>query len=165
MVAGHSVTISGDLEDADHDEKDWFLLEYQKGKGLPEVIIAHIQKGIELADQDPESLLVFSGGETRGATGPNTEAASYFNVADAMKLWPHNPKSTVRARTAAEEFATDSFQNLLFSICRFREVTGGYPTMITVISFSFKGQRFQTLHANAIRWPEDRFQFVALNQT
>ena len=47
MVAGHSVTVSGDLEDADHDEKDWFLLEYQKGKGLPEVIIAHIKKGIE----------------------------------------------------------------------------------------------------------------------
>ena len=26
MVAGHSVTVSGHLKDADHDEKDWFLL-------------------------------------------------------------------------------------------------------------------------------------------
>ena len=155
--------MSGDLQDADHDEKDWFLLEYQKGKGLPEVIIAHIKRGIEEADKDPNSLLVFSGGETRASTGPTTEAASYFNVADAMKLWPSNPKSTVRARTAAEEFATDSFQNLMFSICRFREVTGAYPTKITVISFTFKGPRFQTMHAKALQWPEDRFVYIGID--
>ena len=52
MVAGHSVTVSGDLQDADHDEQDWFLLEYQKGKGLPETIIAHIKAGIEQADSN-----------------------------------------------------------------------------------------------------------------
>jgi hypothetical protein len=163
MVAGHSVTVSGDLEDADHDEKDWFLLEYQRGKGLPEVIIAHIKRGIEEADKDPTSLLIFSGGETRGATGPNTEAASYYNVADAMKLWPADKASTVRARTAAEEFATDSFQNLMFSICRFHEVTGQYPTQITVISFSFKGPRFQNMHARALGWPDDRFVFIGVD--
>lgn len=163
MVAGHSVTVSGDLQDADHDEKDWFLLEYQKGKGLPEVIIAHIKRGIEEADKDPDSLLVFSGGETRASTGPFTEAASYFNVADAMKLWPKDPESTVRARTAAEEFATDSFQNLLFSICRFHEVTGSYPTKITVISFSFKGKRFEQLHAKALGWPADRFVYIGVD--
>ena len=162
MVAGHSVTISGHLEDANRDEKDWFLLEYQKGKGLPEAIIAHIQRGIEEADRDPNSLLVFSGGETRGATGPNTEAASYFNVADAMKLWPPSP-STVRARTAAEEFATDSFQNFLFSICRFKEVTGAYPTQITVISFTFKGPRFQHMHRAALGWPEDKFTYIGVD--
>ena len=163
MVAGHSVTVSGDLQDADHDEKDWFLLEYQKGKGLPEVITAHIKRGIEEADKDPDSLLVFSGGETRASTGPFTEAASYFNVADAMKLWPKNPSSTVRARTAAEEYATDSFQNLMFSICRFHEVTGAYPTKITVISFSFKGQRFEQLHVRALGWPADRFVFIGVD--
>jgi hypothetical protein len=80
-----------------------------------------------------------------------------------MKLWPNNQDSTVRARTAAEEFATDSFQNLMFSICRFREVTGAYPTMITVISFSFKGPRFQKMHAEALRWPEDRFRFIGVD--
>jgi len=163
IVAGHSVTVSGDLQDAAHDEKDWFLLEYQKGKGLPEVIIAHIKRGIEEADKDPDSLLVFSGGETRASTGPFTEAASYFNVADAMKLWPDNPSSTVRARTAAEEYATDSFQNLLFSICRFHEVTGSFPAKITVISFSFKGQRFEKMHARALSWPPDEFVFIGVD--
>jgi hypothetical protein len=33
VVAGHSVTISGHLEDADEDEHDWFLLDYQKHHG------------------------------------------------------------------------------------------------------------------------------------
>lgn len=87
-----------------------FLLDYQKGQGLPEAIKGHIQAGIDEANKDSGSLLVFSGGETRAITGPLTEGASYFHVADAMQLWP--PGSTVRARTVTEEFATDSFENL-----------------------------------------------------
>lgn len=163
MVAGHSVTVSGDLQDADHDEKDWFLLEYQKGKGLPETIVGHIKRGIDEADKDPDSLLIFSGGETRAATGPITEATSYFNVADAMKLWPEGKASSVRARTVTEEFATDSFQNLMFSICRFREVTGNYPTKITVISFTFKEWRFENLHATALGWPLEKFNYIGVD--
>ena len=108
LVAGHSVTTSGHLEDADHDEADWFLLDYQTHRGLPQAILGHIRAGIDAARADPTSLLIFSGGETRPASGPDTEGASYFRVADAMNVWASN----VRARTLAEEFATDSFQNL-----------------------------------------------------
>lgn len=110
IVAGHSVTISGHLEDAGVDESDWFLLDYQKGQGLPEAIQRHIQAGINEANRDPQSLLIFSGGQTRAVTGPLSEGSSYFHVADAMQLWPST--GTVRARTATEEFATDSFENL-----------------------------------------------------
>lgn len=110
VVAGHSVTIAGNLRDADADEHVWFLLDYQKGKGLPQAIVAHISTGIAEAERDPESLLIFSGGETRAITGPLTEASSYFRVADAMDLWPK--ESSVRARAVTEEFATDSFENL-----------------------------------------------------
>jgi hypothetical protein len=111
IVAGHSVTTSGHLEDADRDEADWFLLPYQRDRGLPQAIVAHIQAGIELARSDPQSLLIFSGGETRARMGPETEGASYYRVTDAMNLWPSGG-SNVRARTTTEEFATDSFQNL-----------------------------------------------------
>lgn len=90
MVAGHSVTVSGKfllfhfssfriflifeivyfqkighLQDAGIDESDWFLLPYQKGKGLPQTIVGHIREGIKIAANDPASLLIFSGGETR----------------------------------------------------------------------------------------------------
>jgi len=163
MVAGHSVTVSGHLNDADVDENDWFLLSYQKGQGLPQAIHAHISAGIEEARKDPEALLVFSGGETRAVSGPQTEAQAYYHVADAMNLWPSEKGSSVRARTTTEEFATDSFENLMFSIARFREVTGEYPKKITVVSFSFKQRRFETLHAPALRWPADRFEYVGVN--
>jgi hypothetical protein len=99
MVAGHSVTVSGHLEDAGKDEGDWFLLSYQKGKGLPQAIEGHIRAGIEEASKDPESLLIFSGGETRPITGPLSEGSSYFHVSDAMGLFPSG--STVRARTVS----------------------------------------------------------------
>jgi len=163
MVAGHSVTVSGHLKDAGIDEKDWFLLSYQKGQGLPQAIHAHIAAGIEEARKDPNSLLIFSGGETRAVSGPQTEAQAYFHVADAMNLWPSDEGASVRARTTTEEFATDSFENLLFSIARFREVTGNYPNKITVVSFSFKRRRFETLHAPALRLPADRFVYVGVD--
>ena len=113
-MAGHSVTTSGHLEDADRDEADWFLLPYQRDRGLPQAIVAHIQAGVEAAHNDPQSLLIFSGGETRAKMGPETEGASYYRVTDAMNLWPSGggAGSSVRARTTTEEFATDSFQNL-----------------------------------------------------
>jgi hypothetical protein len=110
IVAGHSVLVAGNLEDADKDEGVWWLLDYQRGRGMPQAIVGHIRAGIHQAHQDPEALLVFSGGQTRPLTGPLSEGTSYFEVADAMKLWPVG--STVRARTVAEEFATDSFENL-----------------------------------------------------
>jgi hypothetical protein len=123
IVAGHSVTVSGHLHDADHDEEDWFLLDYQKRQGLPEAIIAHIKAGIEAVTTDPTSLLLFSGGETRAQTGPDTEGASYFRVAEAQDLWQQvlnnatnaGGKDTLlpaRSRTASEDFARDSFENL-----------------------------------------------------
>jgi hypothetical protein len=126
-VAGHSVTISGHLEDANQDENDWFLLDYQRHRGLPEAIVGHIRAGIAAAQKDPTSLLVFSGGETRAATGPETEGASYYRVTDAMQLWPS--PSTVRARTITEDFATDSFENLyvLYWMDRFAVCVHTHP--------------------------------------
>ena len=51
----------------------------------------------------------------------------------------------------------------MFSICRFREVTGHYPSKITVVSFSFKRRRFESLHAPALGWPEDMFFYVGVD--
>mmetsp|Transcript_1624 Transcript_1624/g.2421 ORF Transcript_1624/g.2421 Transcript_1624/m.2421 type:complete len:345 (-) Transcript_1624:40-1074(-) len=175
IVAGHSVLISGDVENAAHDDSVWWLYDYQRNRGLPQAIVSHIQAGIKLALEDEKSLLVFSGGETRSQTGPETEGGSYFRVADALHLWHGrdvfsdgetaaiNEASTVRARTTTEEYATDSFENLLFSICRFREVTGAYPTKISVVSFTFKKQRFETLHAGALQWSVNRFHYVGVD--
>ena len=84
-----------------------------------------------------------------------------------MNLWStattnHNI-NTVRARTTTEEYATDSFQNLLFSICRFYEITHIYPTKITLVSFTFKQHRFESLHLNAIRYPISNFEYRGID--
>jgi len=176
IVAGHSVIVAGNLEDAAYDENVWFLLDYQKSVGMPQAIVSHIRAGIAEAAKDPKSLLIFSGGETRASTGPVTEGSSYFRVADALDLWQGenindvplvgrlaDGRTTVRARTITEEFATDSFENFMFSICRFKEITGSYPQKITVVSFTFKRRRFQQLHAKALHWPLNRFSYVGID--
>jgi hypothetical protein len=62
-----------------------------------------------------------------------------------------------------EEEATDSFQNLLFSILLFRKATGNYPKQIRVITHAFKSKRFLELHAPTIRWPKERIQVQGID--
>lgn len=62
-----------------------------------------------------------------------------------------------------EDDALDSFQNLLFSIARFHEYTGRYPSRITVVGYEFKRRRFTELHRAALRWPEDRFRYIGID--
>lgn len=62
-------------------------------------------------------------------------------------------------RVTVEDAALDSFQNVLFSIARFRELTGVYPTRITVVGHNFKRRRFEELHRIALRWPKLRFTY------
>ncbi|XP_050213240.1 uncharacterized protein C57A10.07 [Mercurialis annua] len=154
MVAGHSVYTSSSCEKVDKEDS-WFLEPYQKNPGQAATFVTHIQEGVEIVAKDDEALLLFSGGETRKDAGPRSEAQSYWTVAES-KGWFGNGES-VRWRALTEEHARDSFENLLFSVCRFRELTGTYPQNITVVSYDFKKDRFANLHRSAIGFPESRF--------
>jgi len=48
---------------------------------------------------------------------------------------------------------------VLFSLARFRELTGAYPAHITVVGHAFKRRRFEQLHRLALRWPKTRFAY------
>ena len=127
---------------------------------------------MDIAAQDPSALLIFSGGETRPAAGPRSEAQSYWMVAELSKWWQHDVDDTagggqwsVRSRTSTEEFARDSYENLLFSICRFHELTQRYPEAVTVVGFTFKRDRFVQLHAPAIRYPPSQLSYAGLDPT
>lgn len=157
LVAGHAVYVGQDFADPEHD-RNWFLQSFQRGE--PPFYIGHIRAGIDVAGRDPSSLLVFSGGQTRREAGPRSEAQSYWSLADYFRWWS-TPE--VRPRATTEEFARDSFENLLFAICRFKEWTGAYPQRIRVVSWAFKAKRFG-LHREAIRFPESRFEFHGVNQ-
>ena len=125
MVAGHAVlTAAHHTQVSVQSEDAWYLEPFQHGQ--LKTMLTHIKRGVELASEDNSSLLVFSGGETRAAAGPRSEAASYWEAAEAMSWYGHAAR--VRQRALLEVHARDSFENLLFAICRFREAAGRYPT-------------------------------------
>lgn len=162
MVAGHSVYTSSACGKVD-GEDSWFLEPYQKHPGQAATFLAHIKEGVDIAAKDEGALLLFSGGETRRDAGPRSEAQSYWAIAE-LKRWFGNDES-VRNRALTEEHARDSFENLLFSVCRFRELTGRYPQNITVVSYDFKEERFAQLHRTALGFPEGRFFFKGTSAT
>lgn len=102
-------------------------------------------------------------GQTKSPSS-TTEAESYLRLAQASGLIPiENAKSFVHARSTTENYAMDSYQNLLFSVARFREFTGHFPTKITVIGYEFKRARFTELHRKAMRWPQTRFTYIGVD--
>jgi len=163
LVAGHSITVDDSgLDGVERDDDRWMLLDYQRNADMPAAFVKHIREGVALAAADPSSMLMFSGGKTRIDAGPKSEAQSYFQVADHFGWWG---VESVRTRTALEEYARDSLQNLMFALCRFRELTGSYPAHVTVISFSFKQERFSEVHRSALHFPATAFSFVGVDPT
>ncbi len=154
IVAGHAVLVR--LKNLTADAS-WALLDFQRGE--PPFYIEHVRTGVGLADADPESLLILSGGPTRIEAGPRSEAISYHHIAEHY-AWFGAPG--VARRTILEEFARDSFENLLFGICRFKEYAGRYPEHVTFVSWAFKERRFG-LHREAIGFPASRFTYAGPN--
>ena len=70
--------------------------------------------------------------------------------------------STPFSRATTETYALDSYQNILFSVARFHEVTGAYPSQITVVGYEMKRRRFEELHRAAIRFPAVLFEYIGL---
>lgn len=79
------------------------------------------------------------------------------DVLSSSSIAMHRFLNLAQLRMTTENYALDSFQNLLFSIARFYEFTGTYPQRITVVSYEFKKDRFTDLHAHAIRWPTNKY--------
>ncbi|KAF8587107.1 hypothetical protein K439DRAFT_1630961 [Ramaria rubella] len=160
VVAGHAIW-KGCLPERRLDDSDWILEEYQKGTKSITAFFSHIVKGAEAALADKRSLLIFSGGHTRG-TSTTSEGESYFRLAIESNVF-HNGYLPFK-RATSEEYSLDSYQNLLFSIARFHEVTGSYPEHITVVGFEMKRRRFEELHIHALRWPKGRFTYIGIDE-
>jgi DUF218 domain-containing protein len=156
LVAGHAVYLARSDLPAE-DDRNWALHPFQKGE--PPLLIQHVRRGVELAAADPGAGLVFSGGCTRAAAGPRSEAESYCQVAKRLRWWQ---RPEVSARTWTEDHARDSLENCLFGLARFRELTGRYPDRVIVVGWAFKARRF-SLHARALRFPADRFTYEGVN--
>ncbi|KAK9450664.1 uncharacterized protein V1518DRAFT_411382 [Limtongia smithiae] len=156
IVACHAIWHGYAGEHPGESATEWNLKPFQQDQQI--TFINHIQLGLNAAIVDEESLLVFSGGQTSRKSGPISEAQSYYNLANARKMIETD--SNVSLRVTTEEFAKDSFENLLFSICRFHEFTGQYPDRITFVTHEFKRERIQGLHRAAIRFPLHKFRLI-----
>ncbi|WVR04413.1 hypothetical protein IAU60_001415 [Kwoniella sp. DSM 27419] len=172
MVPGHAIWLGHDAASA-RENDDWILEPMQKG-GSVRTYIKHIEKGVEEMAADPRALLVFSGGATRlPPSPPLPEALSYHNLAHALSLLPSTPLTPAEGsstaplplnlRAATEEYALDSYENLLFSIARFKEVTGRYPKKITVVGYGMKRRRFTNLHRAALNYPLSSFHYIGID--
>jgi len=167
IVCGHAVysgsakdSFWGDAETHVSNPHLWVLDPFQAKHAQSNVkfIVKSIQAGMSVATNDAASLLVFSGGKTRLEAGMVSEASGMFQVAETLG-WA---ESSVKERTVTEEFALDSLDNLIFSICRFRQLVKAYPKRITIISMESKRVRFLLLHAKAAQFPTSQIQFVGI---
>ncbi|KAF2830419.1 hypothetical protein CC86DRAFT_161256 [Ophiobolus disseminans] len=164
-----------------HEESNWLLAPFQKsnpetGKpGEQSTFVAHAQAGLSALIVRPDNadleknLLIFSGAATKHSMTQKSEARSYYHAALAEELLEghygggRTHKLYSRGRILLEEHATDSLQNLLFSILLFRKTVGSYPKHIRLVTHAFKTKRFLELHAPAIRWPQDRIQVQGID--
>ncbi|KAF8828811.1 hypothetical protein HHX47_DHR3000387 [Lentinula edodes] len=142
IVPGHAIW-NGASAKHRLDENLWTLEPYQKNSGRVEAFYQHISYA----------------GQTRQQT-TTTEAESYHRLAMQANLLPPD---FMRATT--ENYALDSYQNLLFSIARFHEYTGVYPAKITVIGYEMKRKRFIDLHREAVRWSNHRFEYIGIDNS
>ncbi|KAL6721370.1 hypothetical protein ACLMJK_000473 [Lecanora helva] len=105
----------------------------------------------------------------RAATKEQTpigEGESYLRLAHHFlsSPSPSNPYTHLpTTHLTHDPHATDSYQNLLFSLLHFRTLTHTYPSHITIISHAFKRRRFLELHLPGIRWPRDRVTYVGID--
>ena len=160
IVAGHAIYTASDYSNQVDSASHWLLESYQTKQ--VHTYLSHIKRGLELASADERALLVFTGGFTRKAASAAdlTEGQSYQHVARHHFTSLYMP---IADRITSEITSRDSFENLLHAICRFRERVGRYPQRIVVIGFEFKRRRFEQLHAAAVRWPKDRFEYVGID--
>lgn len=178
IVPGHGVFRGAQSSDW-KKESLWGLEPFQKngpGDGLLTVAFSqHIKRGVqELLKHSETSLLIFSGGQTKLGAGPRSEALSYYIIAEETKLFglfshleaeveQKEVDTMLEHRVFAEEYARDSYENVLYSICRFHEVTGSYPEKITVVNWEYKRTRFESLHRAAIRFHQKAFNFIGID--
>ncbi|OCK75046.1 hypothetical protein K432DRAFT_277321, partial [Lepidopterella palustris CBS 459.81] len=161
-----------------YDESNWNLALFQRSNPVTEkpsehlTFLSHILAGLDTLSTGiwaGNTILIFSGGATARHVTELSEARSYYHAAISHSLsrgengWGRAGKLHWEGRLLLEEQATDSFQNLLFSIALFRQKTGHYPSQIRIITHAFKASRFLELHAPAIRWPARRIRVQGIN--
>lgn len=144
----HSIWTPQDEQSIGETRKEWSLVSFQI-EGYDHLCFKnHIEKSIEILDD--KSQLIISGGQTKFENGPISESQSYYQL--AMRLYPEL-RNNKNINITTEEFARDSFENVIFLISRFYEIYEYYPTRISIVGFEFKRERFLNHHfVQGLQW-------------
>lgn len=145
LVPCHSIWKGG--EDLGRNPNEWYLSSYQvEGKDHMS-FIDHLLLAEESLIEDEKAILIISGGKTKAEAGPISEAESYQRL--LKSIWDRRPQmseGSLEDRVHIEPYARDSFENVLFLICKFHDICNEYPKLVTICGFDFKKNRFVHLH-------------------
>jgi hypothetical protein len=136
-------------------ETHWGLQPFQRStdtkQGEQTTFIRHIVHGYNLLlkNRGKDSILIFSGGHTNTSFPNISEAEGYYRI--AKHVFFDADQKIGSENIALEDNATDTFQNVLFSILKFYDLKQKYPDKVIVVTHDFKRQRV-LLHRNAIGW-------------
>ena len=115
---------------------------------------AHVRDGVNLWRSEGYRALVFSGGHSRpNLPVANTEAAGMREYAVEAGLIAPGESGVL-----LEEFARDSFENVLFSVLAYWRHFGAWPERLGVVTWKFKAMR-QYLIGIALGFTGERFCF------
>lgn len=147
----HSIWKGGNTNGLAQDE--WHLAPFQYEGKDHLCFREHLIESIRKLKAESNSVLVVSGGKTKREAGPISEAQSYYDLLKRFEEWD----DSFLDRVLLEEYARDSFENVLFLFCRYYESFNRYPSYVSVTGFEFKRDRFVNYHlGDAMNFPLER---------
>lgn len=140
------VKSSKDLEDSNN----WLMEPFQLESNDQISFLKHIEISFnELHENIEDSILVISGGFTKPQI-KKSESSSYLEAAEKLGLLNMNINFLKDSNVLLEEYARDSYENVLYSILTFYKKFSKFPKKITVVGFGFKRERFLAYHLTTL---------------